>query len=55
MSTSHHDHETLSPPYLEEVSDGIYAYVQPDGSWFLTNTGFFVGRRGVVSIDTTST
>jgi cyclase len=29
--------------------------VQPDGSWFLNNTGFLVGRDGVVSIDTTST
>jgi cyclase len=40
---------------VEEVSGGIYAYVQPDGSWFLNNTGFLVGRQGVVSIDTTST
>jgi cyclase len=55
MSTSHHDHAALPPPYLQEVSDGIFAYVQPDGSWFLNNTGFLVGRDGVVSIDTTST
>jgi cyclase len=40
---------------VEEISTGIYAYVQPDGSWFLNNTGFLVGNRGVVSIDTTST
>ena len=46
MSTSHHDHAALPLPYLQEVSDGIYAYVQPDGSWFLNNTGFLVGRRG---------
>jgi cyclase len=38
-----------------EVSDGVYAYVQPDGSWFLNNTGFLVGRQGVISIDTSST
>jgi cyclase len=57
LSTSHaeHDGQDLAPPYLEEVSDGIFAYVQPDGSWFLNNTGFLVGRDGVVSIDTTST
>jgi cyclase len=55
MSTSHQEHAALAPPRLEEVSTGIYAYVQPDGSWFLNNTGFLVGRRGVVSIDTTST
>jgi cyclase len=38
-----------------EVSDGIHAYVQPDGSWYINNTGFLVGSRGVVSIDTCST
>jgi len=55
MSASHADHATVAPPRTEEVSTGVYAYVQPDGSWFLNNTGFLVGRRGVVSIDTTST
>src|ERR671939_280058 len=55
MSTSHVEHAPLAPPYVEEVSAGIFAYVQPDGSWFLNNTGFLVGRDGVVSIDTTST
>jgi cyclase len=38
-----------------EVSDGVYAYVQPDGSWWINNTGFLVGRHGVISIDTSST
>jgi cyclase len=38
-----------------EVSDGIYAYIQPDGSWYINNTGFLAGRHGVVSIDTCST
>jgi cyclase len=55
VSTSHVDHPLTSPPRTQEVSDGIYAYIQPDGSWFLNNTGFLVGREGVVSIDTTST
>jgi cyclase len=55
MSTSHVEHDTLAPPYVEEVSVGVFAYVQPDGSWFLNNTGFLLGRDGVVSIDTTST
>src|SRR5579859_1398424 len=55
MSTSHHDDAAIGEPRLEEVSQGVYAYIQPDGSWFLNNTGFLVGRDGVVSIDTTST
>jgi cyclase len=38
-----------------EVSDGVYAYIQPDGSWYINNTGFLAGRHGVVSIDTCST
>jgi cyclase len=40
---------------VTEVSDGVYAYIQPDGSWYINNTGFLVGRHGVVSIDTCST
>lgn len=55
MSTSHAEHVELAPPRVEQVSSGVYAYIQPDGSWFLNNTGFLVGRKGIVSIDTTST
>lgn len=43
------------PEHATEVSEGIYAYVQPDGSWWINNTGFLVGRRGVVSVDACST
>jgi cyclase len=38
-----------------EVSEGVYAYIQPDGTWYLNNTGFLVDSRGVISIDATST
>jgi cyclase len=44
-----------APPVTAEVSDGIYAYLQPDGSWYINNTGFITGRQGVISIDTCST
>jgi cyclase len=50
-----HDHAELPPPHLEEVSDGIFAYVQPDGTWWINNTGFLVGSEGVVAIDTCAT
>ncbi|GAA2215491.1 MBL fold metallo-hydrolase [Nonomuraea monospora] len=33
----------------------MYAYVQPDGSWWINNTGFLAGRRGVIVIDACST
>jgi cyclase len=42
-------------PQVQEVGDGIYAYLQPDGTWWLNNTGFLVGRRGVVSVDACAT
>jgi len=43
------------PPSVEEVGDGLFAYVQPDGSWMVNNTGFLVGPDGVTSVDTCST
>jgi len=46
---------SIADARLEEVAEGIYAYIQPDGSWWLNNTGFLVGGRGVVSIDACST
>src|SRR2546421_9593230 len=54
MSAPHHvpDHPDLPPPAVEEVAEGVYAYVQLDGSWGLNNSGFLVGRDGVTVIDT---
>ena len=49
--THDHDHPDIPPPALEQVSDGIYAYVQLDGSWGLNNSGFLVGRDAVTVID----
>ena len=45
----------LAPPRTVEVSEGVYAYIQPDGSWYINNTGFLVSRQGVISIDACST
>ncbi len=45
-------HEEVPPPKIEEVSPGIFGYIQLDGSWGLNNTGFLVGGDGVVVIDT---
>jgi cyclase len=38
-----------------EVSDRVFAYIQPDGSWWINNTGFMVAEHGVISIDSCST
>src|SRR6266540_3564589 len=47
-----HDHPENPPPVVQEVSDGVFAYVQLDGSWGLNNTGFLVGAHGVTALDT---
>jgi len=47
-----HDHPDIPPPVVQEVSDGVFAYVQLDGSWGLNNTGFLVGAHGVTALDT---
>jgi len=35
----------MRSPSVHQVSDGVYAYIQPDGSWYINNTGFLVGCR----------
>jgi cyclase len=44
-----------APPRVEEVSAGVYAYIQPDGTWWINNTGFIVGRSRVAAVDACST
>jgi cyclase len=55
MSSLPTDITVPGPPELAEVSAGIYAYVQPDGTWWINNTGFLVGPQGVLSVDSCST
>jgi cyclase len=55
MTSTARDVDSPGPPKVEEVSDGEFAYVQPDGTWWINNTGFLVGARGVVSVDACST
>jgi cyclase len=55
MSSTGYDHSGLGPPRLVEVAERVFAYVQPDGSWWINNTGFIVGERSVISIDSCST
>jgi cyclase len=49
------DHADLPPGRAQEVEDGLYAFVQPDGTWWINNTGFLVGEAGVVAIDSCAT
>jgi cyclase len=48
-------HAEIPPPAIQEVSDGIFAYIQLDGSWFLNNAGCVVGSKAATVIDTTGT
>jgi cyclase len=58
MSASHHEPEHgqgAGPPKVVEIADRVFAYIQPDGSWWINNTGFLVGTSRVASIDTCAT
>jgi cyclase len=46
---------SIADAVLQQVADGVYAYVQPDGTWWINNTGFLAGPQGVISIDSCST
>jgi cyclase len=53
MTSAHvPDNVEIPPPSVEEVSPGVFGYVQLDGSWGLNNTGFIVGTESVLVIDT---
>ena len=42
-------------PTTLEVAERTYAFVQPDGTWFINNAGFVVGDDHVVLVDTCAT
>jgi len=46
---------TVTPAYergVHEVADGVFAYLQPDGSWGWSNAGLVVGEGGSLLVDT---
>jgi cyclase len=55
MSASGHDHPEFGPARLVEVADRVFAYIQPDGSWYINNAGFVVGDTAIVCLDSCST
>ena len=50
-SMSARESTELPAPSVEEVSPGVFGFVQLDGSWGLNNCGFIVGRDAVLAID----
>ena len=55
MSSLPSDITVPGRPEVHEVSPGVYAYIQPDGTWWINNTGFLTGPQGVISIDSCAT
>jgi cyclase len=39
-------------PRMESIAPGVHAFIQPDGSWGLSNVGLVFGDNAVVLIDT---
>lgn len=44
-----------APARLEQVADGVFAYVQPDGGWCVNNAGLVVAGGRSLLVDTTAT
>lgn len=40
---------------IEELTDGVYGYIQPDGSWWINNSGLLAAGDRTVLIDTCAT
>jgi cyclase len=55
MSSLPSDITVPGRPEVHQVSAGVYAYYQPDGTWWINNTGFLTGPQGVISIDSCAT
>jgi cyclase len=55
MTAAVHNHPRSGAAELLEVGDGVFAYIQSDGSWYINNTGVVVGRTSVISVDACAT
>ncbi|SDT35600.1 MBL fold metallo-hydrolase [Actinoplanes derwentensis] len=43
-------------PYVDRLTEGVHAYVQPDGGWMVNNCGVIADAAGTaILVDTTST
>jgi cyclase len=53
-----HAHETdvsVTAGRLHEVAQGVFAWMQPDGSWWINNAGAVAGPDGTFIVDTCAT
>lgn len=47
--------EPLGPGELVQVADGVFAWIQQDGTWWINNAGLVVGERSTLLVDTCTT
>lgn len=45
----------LAPTTFAEVAEGVYAFVQDDGTWWINNAGLVLGSSAGILIDTCTT
>lgn len=45
----------VKSPETHQLADGVFAYVQPDGGWCVSNAGIIVGDGGTAIVDTAAT
>ncbi len=58
MTSTNHDHpraHELPPPRVQQVAERVHAYIQPDGGWWINNTGFVLGEGTALCIDSCAT
>ena len=55
MSNSASADISLDAAHLDEVAEGVFGYVQPDGTWWINNCGVIAGPDRTVLIDTCGT
>ncbi len=47
--------DTYVPGELQHVADGVHAWVQPDGTWWINNAGVVLGDDEALLVDTCTT
>jgi len=52
---AHRPDPTVPSGHLVEVADGVHAWIQPDGTWWLNNAGAVTGGDGTLIVDTCAT
>ncbi|HEY5110214.1 MAG TPA: MBL fold metallo-hydrolase [Acidimicrobiales bacterium] len=52
---AHTTDPTVAAGHLLQVVDGVFAWIQPDGTWWLNNAGAVTGGDGTMIIDTCAT